>query len=191
MAPIIYVSKSGFASCPSCLSHIRLDVERDETVCPFCEEELTIAARAAKPGFGAMKLLKGSRSGLLAAALAGAGLSLTMACGDPDDPDPDPVEQDVGTQAGFNTGEGDAGSSASSDAGNADPSGDDVEYEDVYEEPIPVQDYGMFPNDYPNEEPNMWEEPPPEDVGVEEDVNGGSVDVGVETDVEEGSGDAG
>ncbi len=148
MSPKIFVSKNGFASCPSCLSHIRLDADRDETVCPFCEEKLTVAARRAPSDAGAFRILRHSRSGLMAAALAGAGLSLTVACGDPE-----PTEGDVGTDTSWSTGEQDADSS------------EDVDYQyNPGEEPI--MDYGDFPND----EMNIGEEPSPVDVGTDEDA---------------------
>ena len=195
MAPTIYVSKNGFASCPSCLSHIRLDADRDETVCPFCEEKLTVAAHSAQIGGGAMGILRNSRSGILAAALAGAGLSLTMACGDPD-PDSEQVAQaDVGADVGFSTTEEDdtgttsgADDTGADDAGapsDTEPPGDDVNYEPNPQEPIEA-DYGGFPEE---EEPNFWEEEPPLDAGVEEDTGEGATDVG-EAEFDAGETDA-
>lgn len=157
MMPTIYVSKQGLASCPSCLNHIRLDADRDETICPFCEETLQVAARSSGVGSGAIDFLRNSRSGIVASALAGAGLTLTVACGDPD---PDPVEED---DAGWSPTEQDAGSDAGDDV-------EDVEYNYTNYENI-QQDYG----DFANEGGNV---PQPIDVGVEEDVAEDTEDTG-------------
>lgn len=148
----IYVSKNGLASCPSCLNHIHLDDDFDETVCPFCEEKLSIAARTSD-GKGAFNLLRNSRSGLLAGALATAGLSLAVGCGEPD-PDPEPKENDPNWSP-----------TEQSDAGGE---GDDtLNYEQNPHEEY-IADYGGFPDDYNyNYEPNYQD--PMVDVGVGDD----------------------
>ncbi len=139
MAPKVYVSDDRLTSCPSCLNHIRVAPKLTETVCPFCEVSLTVAVRGTA-GSGALGVLSASRSGKVAAALAGLGLTMTVACGDPD-----PVEE---PDAGFNVEEGDA-------------DGDDVDehYVPNQEE---MMDYGDFPNDYPDEL-NIGEEEPDDD----------------------------
>ncbi len=132
----IYVSKSGFASCPSCLNHIRFDSTPEETVCPFCEESLTVSVQTSEQGSRVLETLKKSRSGMVAAALAGAGLTLTVACAEPDPTDTNDNQWELGEDAG-----GDAEG--------------DVEV-DVYEEYNNIYaDYGDFPNDYDN----LGEEP--------------------------------
>lgn len=150
MPKIIYVSKKGYASCPACLNHIRLDADREETVCPFCEETLQVAAAASTEGSRTLEVLRNSRSGLVASALLGAGLSLSVACSDADDPD---------------TGEEDAGWSVGEDAGGEDDAGPNFQEQDA--DHNIVQDYGGFPNDY-----NYGEEPYP-DAGMDEDAGEG------------------
>ena len=156
MAKKIYVSQNGLASCPSCLNHIRFDSTPDKTVCPFCEESLVVAAQSREQGGNALSTLKKSRSGMVAAALAGAGLTLTVACVEPDPGDTNDNNWEL---------EEDAGQDAE----------DDVEanyYENYTNQNA---DYGDFPNDYDNmndgyynegEEPNADEE---EDEGEDEE----------------------
>ncbi len=152
MPKTIYVSKRGYASCPACLNHIKLDPKREETTCPFCDEALTLAAAASTEGSRTMEVLRNSRSGLVASALLGAGLSLSVACSDADDPD---------------TGEEDAGWNVEEDAGD-DDAGTNFQEQDA--DHNIMQDYGDFPNDFNyGEEPNATDP----DAGVEEDVEDG------------------
>lgn len=136
MAPKIYVSQNGLASCPGCLNHIRLEPTPGQTVCPFCGETLHVAARAPEQGQGALKSLQKSRSGLVATALAGAGLSLTLACTEPE-PDDDNDNQ----------------WSLSEDAGDDSDADGDVDVEEYEEEENIYADYGDYPNDF-NGDPN-------------------------------------
>lgn len=133
MPKTIYVSTEGYASCPACLNHVQVDVEEDQTVCPFCDEKLTVAAKnnRSSEGSGALETLKSSRSGMVASALAGAGLSLTVACVEPDPGD--------GTDAGWNVEE---------DAGE-----DAVNFQEEDTNGGVTQDYGAFPEDNHNAEP--------------------------------------
>ena len=119
----IYVSPDGFASCPQCLSHVRIEDDLDEAVCPFCEESFHLHTGVTEVGSRAFKLLRNSRTGIMAAAFAGAGLTMTVACGDDDDPDPEPplnINQDYGAfpmeDAGFD--EYDAGNDEDADEGD-------------------------------------------------------------------------
>lgn len=147
MPKTIYVSREGYASCPACLNHVRVDVEADETVCPFCDEQLAVAARnnSTSEGSGALEALKSSRTGAVASALAGAGLSLTVACVDPEPGDEEP-------DAGWNVGE---------DAGDdSDDSGVNFQEEDT--NGGVVADYGDFP------EENRGMNDPGGDAGMED-----------------------
>lgn len=121
MVKKVRVTRQGLTSCPSCLSHIEVASELSEVQCPFCGEQL-VAAVWGDVGSGTMRVLRNSRSGLVAAALAG--LAFT-ACGDPEPKDP------VDTGAEVNdVGETDMGT---------------VVQEDMYEEPLNVQDYAQAP----------------------------------------------
>lgn len=162
MPKTIHVSDKGLASCPACLNHIRLDDERGETVCPFCDETLQIAAREQDEGGQALDVLRSSRSGLLASALVGAGLSLTVACADPDPGDGD------NSESGWDVGE---------------DAGDDVNYEEGPNHNNMVADYGGYPGGGPNdEEPSNQQEP---------DAGHGDVDDNDESNGNDGEVDAG
>ncbi len=90
MAKKILVTSQGFASCPSCLTHVRVEDDLQEVCCPFCDKTFSVHHGPDEAGTDAFKALRHSRTGVLAAALAGAGLTLTVACSD--DPGPDPVD---------------------------------------------------------------------------------------------------
>lgn len=150
----IFVSKEGYASCPACLNHVRLDTDREKTVCPFCDEKLLVAAKADTEGSRTLDVLRSSRSGLVASALVGAGLSLSVACTEPTPDDND------GQDAGWNVDE---------DAAGGDTDGDDAEFEDV-NNPDPIQqDYGDFANDEFNYNPNDSEPDAGQDADVEDE----------------------
>lgn len=112
----VKVTRHGLTSCPSCLSHIEVGESLQEVECPFCGARLRDAVREVTGG-KAMELLRSSRSGLVAAALAG--LAFT-ACG----------EKNNDTNNGADAG---------SDANSA-----DMVQEDVYEDPS-NQDYAQAP----------------------------------------------
>ena len=123
MVKKVRVTRQGLTSCPSCLSHIEVASELDEVQCPFCGEQL-VAAVWGDVGSGTMRMLRNSRSGLVAAALAG--LAFT-ACGETEPKDP----TDTGSQVNNETDTGD-------DMGT-------VVQEDMNEEPVNVQDYAQAP----------------------------------------------
>ncbi len=81
----VIVTRNGLTNCPSCMSHINLASELEQTECPFCHTNLVIERRQDNGTFGrnTLQTLKKSRSAMLAAAL-GASLSMT-ACGEKDD----------------------------------------------------------------------------------------------------------
>ncbi len=81
----VIVTRNGLTNCPSCMSHINLASELEQTECPFCHANLVIERRQDNGTFGrnTLQTLKKSRSAMLAAAL-GASLSMT-ACGEKDE----------------------------------------------------------------------------------------------------------
>lgn len=94
----VMVSRGGLTACPSCLSHIEVAGELEQTECPFCDARLVAArhAHGERFGGGVMLALRASRSAALATAL-GAGLSMA-ACSAISDPGP-PAEPVYGAPA--------------------------------------------------------------------------------------------
>lgn len=82
MARTIYVSRHGFAACPSCGSHVQLGIPRESTVCPFCNALVTGVFASDGAGIlkAATRTLLGNQSSLLVASLLGA--SPLMSCTD-------------------------------------------------------------------------------------------------------------
>ncbi len=102
----VKVTRAGFTSCPSCLSHIRVESELNDVECPFCGEALAISIQQ-PVGQATMSVLRKSRSGLVAAALAGGLMFAACSDEDPDktnnanntvDMEPDFVEEPINNQ---------------------------------------------------------------------------------------------
>ncbi len=93
----VKVTRAGFTSCPSCLSHIRVESELKDVECPFCGEALVIALEQ-PTGQSTMAVIRQSRSGLVAAALAGLVFTAPAACSDGDDVEPEYVDEPINNQ---------------------------------------------------------------------------------------------
>lgn len=79
------ISHVGYARCPGCLRHVKVEVSSN--VCPFCGDELRDTRTI---GAGAMEKIRSSRASLIAMGLAG-GVTFAVACGDPSPkPHPEP-----------------------------------------------------------------------------------------------------
>lgn len=82
------------ATCPSCMSHVRVERDAPEAQCPFCAT--TFGPQASRQSRGTVARLAQRTTGIAAASA----LSLTLlgACGgeDVDDPSPDVEQEDAG-----------------------------------------------------------------------------------------------
>ena len=130
----VKVTRSGMTSCPSCLSYFVVG-DLQTAHCPFCDTSLKDALREQNGGRGAMELIRSSRAGLVAAALAG---SLTLAaCSGDDDNNKD------GDNATANSSTADMGSDADAT----------MQQEDVFEDPN-IADYALAPAKAADEDDN-------------------------------------
>ncbi|WP_158542554.1 hypothetical protein [Lujinxingia litoralis] len=106
------------ATCPSCMSHVRVEREAPEAECPFCATKF--GPQASRQSRGTVARLAQRSTGIAAASA----LSLTLfgACGgeDIDDPSPDVEQEDAG------------------DAGDTWDAPDDSIMQDVYGAPADV-----------------------------------------------------
>jgi hypothetical protein len=99
-AHAIFVSRSGMAMCPACMTHFKLtQAALTTTECPFCETTLGVSTRAprAQHGLTALRRLNQGKSGLMLAAL---GVSLTLAACEQKSPEvmnPEPISPVVDT----------------------------------------------------------------------------------------------
>ncbi|TXD40686.1 hypothetical protein FRC96_05420 [Lujinxingia vulgaris] len=109
------------ATCPSCMSHVRVERDAPEAECPFCAT--TFGPQASRQSRGTVARLAQRSTGIAAASA----LSLTLlgACGgeDIEDPSPDVEQQDVDQE--------DVG-----DAGDTWDTPDDNVAQDVYGAPL-------------------------------------------------------
>lgn len=82
------------ATCPSCMSHVRVERDAPEAECPFCAT--AFGPQASRQSRGTVARLAQRTTGIAAASA----LSLTLlgACGgeDVDDPSPDVEQEDAG-----------------------------------------------------------------------------------------------
>jgi hypothetical protein len=71
----VAVSKKGLTKCPECHAFIKVASDLADTVCTFCGSHLATTVQLAEsPRFaGLFRVIKASRSGLLAASLLGIG----------------------------------------------------------------------------------------------------------------------
>lgn len=77
-AHVVYVSRSGLAMCPACVTHFRLEEPAHTTTqCPFCETTLGVSVKQPRSlqGLSALTRLNRSKSGMMLAAL---GVSVTL-----------------------------------------------------------------------------------------------------------------
>ena len=160
----IKVTRAGLTRCPSCLSHVSVEVASvAQAQCPFCEAHLVSEIqRGEVEGGGVMRALRASRSALLAGAL---GASLLAGCGDPEpDPEPEPVNNVPQPLYGAPAPIEDMGQAASDmnnvdmdvlDEGRSTPApqplygavGPDDMGVDEVDEGVPVAEYGVPPMD--------------------------------------------
>ncbi len=123
----VYVSPDGLASCPQCLSHVRVEDEIDETVCPFCDNSFHLHHGVTEVGSSASTLLRNSRTGIMIAAFAGAGLTMTVACGEEEDDEPDPAVNLHADYGGFAEYDHDVGVRDDGDTGIAEDATTDAD----------------------------------------------------------------
>lgn len=137
------VSKHGMSGCPQCGQHIKLNDDWRETVCPFCEAQVTRPLKArAFPG----------RGGLIAASLLSVGL---LGC--EQDPDPSP---DTGSMGGA----GGAGGAGAMGGGGAEPEpspAPEPAVQPLYGEPDPEANPEPAPEPAPMPEYGSPPEPEP------------------------------
>lgn len=159
----VYVSDDGLTSCPSCLQHIAVAPNLSETTCRFCGTLLTVALKG-PVGRGAMGVLSSSRSGKIAAALAGLGLTLTVGCTEPE-PD-EPIEKEDITNHEEMM---DYGTFPNNGWEEPDSGGGDIDAEVVHNHEE-MMDYGTFPNNNFEPEPDASHQADASDVDADLDV---------------------
>lgn len=151
------VSKHGMSGCPQCGQHIKLNDDWRETVCPFCETQITRPLKArAFPG----------RGGLIAASLLSVGL-----VGCEQDPDPSPDTGAMGGAGGVGGAGGEGGAGAMGGAGGAEPEpqpAPEPSVQPLYGEPSPEAEPEPAPEPAPMPEYGIPPEPEPVvDAGVD------------------------
>ena len=68
----VKITRHGLTACPGCHAHIRVAENLADTVCPFCATALKDAIRSTG-GSALSRVVKASRSGLVAASILGIG----------------------------------------------------------------------------------------------------------------------
>lgn len=153
----IFVSRSGMAMCPACMTHFKLNqAALTTTECPFCETTLGVSTRTPRSqhGFTALRRLNRGKSGLMLAAL---GVSLTLAACEQKsseviDPEPISPVMETSTEPGGTASPTSQPTTTPTDMGNAeqDASNDMEASTEVQVKPaketISLPKYGLPPS---------------------------------------------